>query len=423
MGVMRPFHFLHDELYCEDVALAELAERVGTPLYVYSARSIRDRCRAFKSALEGYDHHLTYAVKANANLEVLRVIAAEQLGADVASKGEAFLALSAGFAPESISFSGVGKRADEILFALKNNIRRFYVESEQEWDALSEIARQLGVRARVLLRLNLDIDAGGHDYISTGKKHDKFGLAPDRALALAVRGEHSPPIDFRGLHVHIGSQITSVEPFVEAAEKLSEIVEHFRRRSIPVHDLDIGGGFGVVYEGFLQHPLLDEPKTKSVPEIATILERILPIVRATGCKIALQPGRAIVAEAGALVSKVLYRKETDAKTFLIVDGGMNDLLRPSLYRAYHQIVPLKIARRALETVDVVGPCCESGDFFALDRRLPRLDRGDALAVLCAGAYGFVLSSNYNAQLRPAEVLVDGAKAACVRERDRLEELL
>lgn len=423
MGVMRPFHFLHDELYCEDVALAAVAEQFGTPLYVYSARSIRERCRAFKSALEGYDHHLAYAVKANGNVALLRLIAAEQLGADVASKGEVFLALSAGFAPESISLSGVGKRRDEMTFALQNNVRTFYVESEQEWDALGEIAGHLGIRVRVLVRLNLDIEAGGHDYISTSKKRDKFGLTPHRALALAARAEHSPHIDFRGLHVHIGSQITWLEPFIEAAQKLSEIVEQFRHSSIPVHDLDIGGGFGVVYEGFLQHPLLDEPQPEPVPDIATILDRILPILRASGCRIALQPGRAIVAEAGVLVSKVLYRKETETKTFLIVDGGMNDLLRPSLYRAYHQIVPLKIAGGANETVDVVGPCCESGDFFALDRRLPRLDRGDAIAVLCAGAYGFALSSNYNARLRPAEVLVEGANAVCIRERDRLEDLL
>jgi diaminopimelate decarboxylase len=422
VGLMPAFRYRHDQLVCDEVVLKEMADAYGTPLYVYSTNAIVEGCRAFKCALSGVDHLLTYAVKANGNPALLRLIASEGFGADVASLGELFLALKAGFAPHTITFSGVGKREDEIAYALENNVHLLEVESEQELELINALAGRLGKRAKVLLRLNLDIDAGGHNYIATSRKHDKFGMAAHRALELMKCAHRFPHVVFGGLNSHLGSQITRVDPFVEAAHKLRLLVAEFRRQGMPIHDLDFGGGFGVQYQGVVQHPSLAE-SAEDVAGVAAIVESVLPILKETGCRILLQPGRSIVAQAGALVVKVLYRKETDEKTFVIVDGGMNDLIRPSLYQAYHQIVPLAISGRELETVDVVGPCCETGDFFALDRSIPRTERNEYLAILCAGAYGYALSSNYNGRLRPAEVLVDGAKATVIRRRETLEDLL
>lgn len=419
---MPAFHYRQNQLLCEQASLRTLADEYGTPLYVYSADAVVERCDAFKRALAGTDHLLTYAVKANNNPALLKIIAEQGVGADIASQGELFLALRAGFPPERITFSGVGKREDEIAYALEKNVSLFEVESEQELVQINMMADRLGKTARVLLRLNLDIDAGGHDYIATSRKHDKFGMAPHHALGLMECARQFPHVKFRGIHSHIGSQITTVEPFVEAAQRLRSLVADFRKQGVPIVDLDFGGGFGVHYEGFLEHPSLSE-KREHIASIETILGSVLPILKETGCRILLQPGRSIVAEAGALIVKVVYRKETDDKTFLIVDGGMNDLIRPSLYQAYHQIVPVEVHNTAVETVDVVGPCCETGDFFALDRSVSRTDRGEYLAILCAGAYGYALSSNYNARLRPAEVLVHGGKATVIRKREILEDLL
>lgn len=419
---LTAFHYHDGRLLCEEVSLHELVREYGTPLYVYSAQAISERCRVFRHALQGINHLVTYAVKANGNPELLRLLVQEGLGADVASQGELFLALRAGFPPEKITFSGVGKREDEMNYALHNNIGLFEVESEQELALLNEVAGQMGRKARVLVRLNLDIDAGGHNYISTSRRHDKFGLVPRRALSLMQCASRFSHVELRGLSSHIGSQITDIESFVLAAERLRALVTEFRSHGMTIEEIDFGGGFGVRYEGFLQHPLLTE-KQESVAPVEMIFARVLPILRETGCRILVQPGRSIVAEAGALVVRVLYRKETDEKVFLIVDGGMNDLIRPSLYGAHHQIVPLRLHETGSETVDVVGPCCETGDFFALDRRLPRTDRGDYLAILCAGAYGFALSSNYNGRLRPAEVLVQGGRARLIRRRETLDNLL
>ncbi len=419
---MTAFRYLHGQLLCEEVVLKEMAGAYGTPLYVYSTNAIMESCRTFKRALAGVDHLLTYAVKANGNPALLRLIAGEGFGADVASLGELFLALKAGFAPHSITFSGVGKREDEIAYALEKDVLLFEVESEQELELVNAVAGRLGKRARVLLRLNLDIDAGGHNYIATSRKHDKFGMAPHRALEVMKCAHRFPHVAFRGLNSHVGSQITRVEPFVEAAQKLRQLITDFRRHGMQIHDLDFGGGFGVQYQGVVQHPSLAE-SGEEVAGMATIVESVLPILKETGCRILLQPGRSIVAQAGAFIVKVLYRKETDEKTFVIVDGGMNDLIRPSLYQAYHQIVPLAICGRELETVDVVGPCCETGDFFALDRNIPRTECNEYLAILCAGAYGYALSSNYNGRLRPAEVLVHGKESTVIRKRETLEDLL
>jgi diaminopimelate decarboxylase len=417
------FSFRGDSLLCEDVALADLAATFGTPLYVYSAHTIIANCRSLEDAFEGCPHLTTYAVKANSNVHLLRLIAAQGLGADVGSRGELFLALKAGFPPSNISFSGVGKRDDEIEYALLSNILAFNVESEQEIEVINAIAQRLQRRARILLRLNLDIDAGTHAYISTSKKQNKFGVAAHRAAEVLLAAMRQPHIEVRGIHSHIGSQITDAETFVTAAQTLSKLVAALRAEGIPVHDLDFGGGFGVQYHGVLAHEKLPREQANETPPAAShFIKRVLPLLKQTGCNLSIQPGRAIIANAGVLLTQVLYRKIENGKTFIIVDAGMNDLIRPSLYQAHHQIVPLRLNDLPFETVDIVGPCCESGDFFALNRTLPHVERGDLLALVCAGAYGFVLSSNYNARVRGAEILVDGTSFELIRERERIENL-
>ncbi|MBX2990884.1 MAG: diaminopimelate decarboxylase [Phycisphaeraceae bacterium] len=421
---MTSFRYLNHELYCEDARLSELIAEFGSPLYVYSRRAIVENCRAIEAAFEGYLHRTTYAVKANANVYLLKLIAEQGLGADVGSKGELFIALNAGFPPDSISFSGVGKRDDEIAYALEEDIYAFNVESKQELEVISTIASRLGKTARILLRLNLDIDAGTHAYISTGQKHNKFGISSRKAVEILGWAQHLPSVEIRGVHSHIGSQILSQRAFVEAAHALERVVGELRNNNIAVHEVDFGGGFGIRYHGVLTHPRLPAEKMESETlSAAEFLKTVLPILRKTECTITIQPGRSIVGDAGVLVTTVLYRKEQEGKNFVVIDGGMNDLIRPSLYQAHHQIVPLQLSNTIIEEVDVVGPCCESGDFFAQDRLLPLVSRGDVLAVLCAGAYGYVLSSNYNSRLRPAEVLVNGSQATSIRSRENLEDLL
>jgi len=410
-------------LHCEEVPLADLAERAGTPLYVYSSAAVVERCRAVESAFGGRPHLTCYAVKANSNRHLLRLIAAEGLGADVNSVGEMAMALDAGFAPSMITFSGVGKRDDEIAFGLEHDILAFNAESEQELDVLDAIAARAGRRARVLVRVNLDIDAGGHAYISTSLKQNKFGVSRENVLAALRRASTLPHLELRGIHSHIGSQILKAATFRSAASALAGLVGEVRRAGMPVHEVDFGGGFGVQYQGALASPgLPDEPALRPDFSFASVLPEVMDILAPAGVAVSFQPGRSIVAEAGVLLTRVLYRKESGGKTFLVVDGGMNDLLRPSLYNAYHQIVPVRLDGAAAEEVDVVGPLCESGDFFAKGRKLPRSVRGDLLALLGAGAYGYVLASNYNARPRGAEVLVDGASWRVIRERERIEDL-
>ena len=407
----------------EGLPLRTVADRFGTPLYVYSKCSIIDQCRSFERVFDGLEHQTSYAVKANSNRALLRIIAGEGLGADVGSKGEMFLALDAGFSPDKIAFSGVGKRDDEIRYALERGVESFNVESEEEISVLGQIAVSMGKSADILLRVNLDIDAGGHAYVSTSLKRNKFGIDWQQAGGVLQWAKGVPGIRIRGIHSHLGSQIVDVETFLTAARRLADLVNDLRRTEIQVTDLDFGGGYGVQYRGFVAHPKLppEEPQELSLPT-ASLVQAVLPILQGTGCRLLIQPGRSIVAYAGALLVKVIYRKVSDERVFIIVDGGMNDLIRPSLYNAYHQIVPLTITGAPHEKVDVVGPLCESGDFFAHGRMLPRSQRGDALAIMCAGAYGYVLSSNYNARLRPAEVLVDGTTMIIIRERETLGDL-
>lgn len=420
---MREFVYRGHDLMVEELPLKTVAERFGTPLYVYSKRSIVNQCRSLENAFEGQEHQTSYAVKANSNRALLRIIAGEGLGADVGSKGEMFLALESGFPPEKIAFSGVGKRDDELAYALDHGVGMFNVESTEEITVLGQLASERGTPANILLRVNLDIDAGGHAYISTSMKRNKFGIDRHHALDVLRWAQGIPGIRIRGIHSHIGSQIVKAETFLTAAHTLAELVRSLRGAGIPVTDLDFGGGYGVQYRGFISHPQLprEDPEEPDLSP-AALVKTVLPVLRDTQCHLFIQPGRSIVAHAGVLLVNVVYRKVSDEHVIIIVDGGMNDLIRPSLYNAYHQIVPLSLTGAPHETADVVGPLCESGDFFALGRILPRVQRGDGLAVMCAGAYGYVLSSNYNARLRPAEVLVEGSTATVIRERETLQDL-
>jgi diaminopimelate decarboxylase len=420
---MSVYAYNEGSLWVESVSLQQLAEQYGTPLYVYSKKGILDDLHRIEEAFGGIPHLTYYAVKANANRVLLRMIAAEGLGADVASKGELYLALTTGFVPQKITFSGVGKRDDEIAYALEHRILAFNVESREEIEVINQIAGQLGARASILLRVNLDIDAGGHAYVSTSMRHNKFGIPHTQALDMLKWASGLSHIEVRGVHSHIGSQILRPATFLRAAEAIAGIVQKLRQGGVPVHDIDFGGGFGVQYHGFVAHPSLPaDPPEDATLSTADLIRPALPVLRGLGCTISIQPGRSIVAHGGVLLCKVLYRKETAEKTFLVVDGAMNDLIRPSLYHSYHQIVPLVLHGSLHETVDVVGPVCESGDFFAHDRMLQRMSRGDVLALMCAGAYGYVLSSNYNARPRPAEILVNGHTHTVIRPRETVEDL-
>ncbi|MCZ6776229.1 MAG: diaminopimelate decarboxylase [Ignavibacteria bacterium] len=389
---------------------------------MYRKRSIIDHCRHIENVFEGCDHLTYYAVKANSNRELLRLISQEGLGADIGSKGELYLALESGFSAQRITFSGVGKREDEIAYAIDRDIGAFNVESKDEIELLDQVAKRAGRSARILLRLNLDIDAGGHGYISTSLRRNKFGVDWQQAVSVLKWAQTLRHIDVRGIHSHLGSQITKAEPFVTSARILVDLIKQLRREGVIIHELDFGGGFGVQYRGFVSHPQLPNEEPDVTNFAAILAKDILPLLKESGCCISIQPGRSIIAHAGVLLVKVLYHKETAEKVFVVVDGGMNDLIRPSLYNAYHQIVPLEISGAPHEKTDVVGPLCESGDWLALDRMLPRVDCGDYLAIMCAGAYGYVLSSNYNGRPRPAEVLIDGGKCTLIRERETIEEL-
>ncbi|HTS00647.1 MAG TPA: diaminopimelate decarboxylase [Bacteroidota bacterium] len=420
---MQEFAYSGATLMAEGAALREVAEEFGTPLYVYSKRSLLDHCRHIEQAFDGYPHLSYYAVKANANRELLRLIGREGFGADVGSVGELHAALSAGIHAAKITFSGVGKRDDELRSALRSGIHAYNVESTEEIDVLSAIAVEEKKKARILLRVNLDIDAGGHAYVSTSLKQNKFGI-PSREAGRVLRWAMGlPGIEVTGLHSHIGSQITKAETFVRAAEALVQLLRELRGGGIPLADLDFGGGFGVQYRGYVRDPRLPEEEPEEMNlSAATLIRTVAPLLRETDCRLSIQPGRSVIAHAGVLLVKVLYRKQSEEKQFIVVDGGMNDLIRPSLYNAYHQIVPLELAGRAVETADIVGPLCESGDFFALDRRIPRVERGEYLALMCAGAYGYVLASNYNARPRPAEVLVDGKTRTVIRKRETIQDI-
>jgi len=419
------FTYKENELYCEDLALRELAEEFGTPLYVYSKNQILQNYRTADTAFGEASHIVCYALKANSNLPILKLLVQEGAGAEVVSRGELYLARKAGFPPEKITYAGVGKRDDEIEYALKQSILSLNIESEEELSVVSEIAQRLGVTAPIAIRINPDIDAESHPYISTGLRINKFGIDRDRVLDAYRLARQLPNLKIVGIHAHVGSQITTVKPFVEAAHLLAEFVRQLKAEGIDLTHIDIGGGVGVDYHRAIIHEQLP---TEAAPNnvLATtvdVVHAVLPILQPTGCTMIFEPGRAIVAEAGVLVSKVLFKKQTGKKTFVVVDAGMNDLIRPSLYHAYHQIVPVVLRTAETEAVDIVGPICETGDFFAVDRTIPAVTRGDYIAIATVGAYGFCATSNYNGRPRAAEILVNGEKCRVIRERETLEDLL
>ncbi|MGB2870118.1 MAG: diaminopimelate decarboxylase [Bacteroidota bacterium] len=422
---MTHFKYKDNQFYCEDTLLKEIAEEYGTPLYVYSKNQIVENYRSINGAFGENDHVVCYALKANSNPAILKLLADEGAGADVVSSGELYLALRSGFSPDKIAFAGVGKREDEIEYALKENIHSLNVESVQELQAISRVANRLQAKARVSLRINPDISAESHPYITTGLQSNKFGIPAVKALETFRFAATLQSIEVVGVHVHIGSQITKVDPFVATAKYIADLVQKVRQEGIHLTHVDFGGGIGTRYFNAIQNEALpkEDATQDTIPTPADVVAAILPILTTTGCSLWLEPGRSMVADAGVLLTQVLYQKENGAKKFIVVDAGMNDLLRPSLYDAHHQIVPLIIDTYEHEKVDVVGPICESGDFLARERELCKVKQSDYLAVLTTGAYGFVNTSNYNARLRPAEILVNGDRIRVVRKRETYEDLI
>jgi diaminopimelate decarboxylase len=408
---MNYFEYKHDHLYAEEIAISELARRFGTPLYVYSARTLRRHFRVFDEAFAGTDHLICYAMKALSNLSILKLFASMGSGFDIVSVGELMRCLKVGADPRKIVFSGVGKTDEEIAAALEAGILMINVESRGELHRISKVAGRLGRRAPVSLRVNPDLDPGTHPHISTGHRDSKFGVPLSQVSGYYAEARSLDHLDLMGLSTHIGSQITETSPFIEAAGKVKSIVEGLRAQGIALKYLDLGGGLGIPYQ--------EEPPPPS--EYASAL---LKPIRDLRLKIIAEPGRVLVGNAGVLVTRVLYIKETDVKRFIIVDGAMNDLIRPVLYEAYHEICPVE--RRdggKMITADVVGPICESGDFFARDREMPEPREGDLFAVMSAGAYGFVMASNYNGRLRAPELLVDGGEVHVIRERESFADLI
>jgi len=403
------------ELYCEAVPLESLAARHGTPLYVYSAAMIRARLNAFAHAFRSIPHTLCYSVKANSTLAILRLLAGEGAGFDVVSGGELQRVLRVSRkAAGKVVFSGVGKTAAEMELALRSGILLFNIESASELNLLSATATRLKKRAAVAVRVNPDVSAKTHPYISTGLHQHKFGVPIPEARTLYAQAAKHPYLKVAGVSVHIGSQITDVGSFQAALERVADLVRALREQGHDMRYIDAGGGLGISYEA------VQESFEK---QIAAYARAVLGPLRGMKLHLLLEPGRAIVGPAGVLLTRVLYRKTNNGKRFLIVDAAMNDLLRPSLYGAYHEIVPVSRESRETEITDVVGPICETGDFFARDRKLPLVSEGNLLAILDVGAYGAVLGSNYNTRARAAEVLVDGAKARVIRRRESLQDQL
>jgi len=408
---MHHFQYRGGELYAEDVPVSTLVAAYGTPLYIYSAATLRRHFEAFDSAFDGLPHLTCFSVKANSNLAVLRTLGAMGAGVDIVSGGELYRALAAGIDPAKIVYSGVGKRGSEIEEALGAGILMFNVESMGELERISAIASRLGKKASVSLRINPDVDPKTHPYISTGLKKNKFGLDMETSLAAYCRAMELPGVTPVGIDCHIGSQLTSIDPFLEALDKILTFREKLVAMGVPLRYLDLGGGLGIQY---------NEEEPPHPREFGQALTKALGDLPLT---LILEPGRVIVGNAGILVTEVVYTKKTPSKDFVIVDAAMNDLIRPSLYDSYHAIREVRPAEREILNVDVVGPICESGDFLARDRELPSVAPGEYLAVYSAGAYGFTMSSNYNSRPRAAEVLVDGDTVTLARRRETYEDLV
>jgi len=420
---VHSFRYRDHSLHCEDVDLTRVAEAVGTPTYVYSASTVIDHYRRLDAALGDLDHQICYAVKANSNGAILRLLREEGAGFDIVSGGELFRVLKAGGDPQKCTFAGVGKSHAEIEDALEQGIYSVNVESESELEYINEIAATRNVRAPVALRVNPDVEASTHKYVSTGKQENKFGISLGRAGTVYERAMSLPNISVRGVQMHIGSQITTSEPFVAAIEKVAPLVRELKAHG-DIEFFSVGGGLGIIYESSFASGSSDWWKGEPALSINDYATAIVPPLRELDLRILLEPGRLLVGNAGVLLTRIRYVKRTAEKQFAIVDAGMNDLIRPALYGSFHEIVPLnEPTGREPQKYDVVGPVCESGDFFAQDREMPEVAAGDLLAVMSAGAYGFVMASNYNSRTLPAEVLVRGEKFAAIRQRQSNEDLV
>jgi diaminopimelate decarboxylase len=408
---MRAFAYQSGRFCCERVPLSALAARFGTPTYVYSRAAVLERLARFGRGLAGVRSLVCYSVKANSHLRILRLVRQAGAGFDIVSGGELARVLRAGAAAETVVFSGVGKTAGEIEAALAAGILMFNVESAGELELLEARARALGKTAGMAIRINPQVRADTHPYVATGQTIHKFGVTKREALAMYQRAAASPHLRVRGVACHIGSQILEVVPFLKALDEIVAVAQALRSQEIPVEFLDLGGGFGIRYKD--EAPLDVGKLTRG------LVRRLAPLPY----RLILEPGRALVGEAGVLLARVLYVKRSRRKNFVVVDAGMNDLMRPALYGSYHQVVPVERRATPKLRADVVGPLCETGDFLARDREIAEPRPGDLLAVLTAGAYGYVLSSNYNTRPRPAEVLVSGARAELIRPRESVEELM
>ena len=407
---MNHFHDRRGALWAEDVPLSRIADEVGTPTYVYSAATLRRHFEVVKSAFSRAPTLVCYSVKANSNLAVLKLFADLGSGFDIVSHGELGRVLQVGGDPKKVVFSGVGKRRDEMVAALEAGILMFNVESAEELDLLDRVGRSLGVRAPFALRVNPDVDAKTHRYIATGLKTSKFGVPFEEAVALYQKSRRMKGLEARGVDCHIGSQLTDARPVKEAIMRVGGLYAALKQQGFPLTHLDVGGGLGVQYSN-------ERP-----PGVAAYAKAVLDATPHLEARLVLEPGRVLVANAGVLMTRVLFRKKTSAKRFLIVDAGMNDLLRPALYEAHHDIVAVKPRRGPKATMEIVGPVCESTDVLGHARALAPLEQGDLLAVKTAGAYGMSMASTYNSRCRPAEVLVDGKEYRVVRKREALEEL-
>ncbi|MDT8271906.1 MAG: diaminopimelate decarboxylase [Desulfomonilia bacterium] len=410
---MHDFIYHSGILHCGDVRLDRIAHSVGTPFYCYSMPTLVRHIEAFEEPYKAIEHQTCFAMKANSSLAILSLMARYGLGADVVSGGELYKAMSAGIPADKIVYSGVGKTTEEIDMAISAGIMMFNIESQQELEVINARAGELGRKAPISIRVNPDVDPRTHPYISTGLRSHKFGIDIEASTTQYLRAREMDHIEIVGIDCHIGSQLTEVRPFIDAVERLKILIEELAQRGIVFRYLDLGGGLGITYSD-------EQP-----PHPREYGKAIIDTVTGLGMTLIFEPGRVIVGNAGILVTRVLYRKETPEKTFIVVDAGMNDLIRPALYGAYHEVLPVE--RKAPETrtekADVVGPICESSDFLAKDRDLPVLARGDLIAVMSAGAYGFTMSSNYNSRPRPPEVLVDGDAYSVIFKRQTYEDLV
>jgi diaminopimelate decarboxylase len=413
---MHHFQYKGDDLYCEDVPLRDVAEQVGTPVYVYSYATLRRHYEVFSGAFAGRKHLICYSVKANSNLAVLKTLFTQGAGADVVSAGELYRALRAGCDPKKIVFSGVGKRDDEIEYGLESGILAFNVESHEELLAIDRVAGRVGVKAPIALRVNPDVDAETHPYISTGLKKNKFGISIDTARAEYRLARSLANITVRGIDCHIGSQLTKTSPFRDAIARVAALARELADDGVRLQFLDFGGGLGIPYQEEGEEP-------PSPADYAGAIQEAIAPFEGLGLTLVFEPGRVIVGNAGVLVTRVVFNKQGEIKNFTIVDAAFNDLIRPAFYGSYHGIKPVRRDERASWVADVVGPICETGDFLARDREMKKAERGDLLAVMSAGAYGFVMASNYNSRPRAAEVLVRGDTFAVVRRREELEDLV